>query len=60
MNATKKRSTKVVLIKPGEPVKFEMYDAALTMAAQSTPCGRIRIDYVCTKRIPPLLDVQKN
>lgn len=59
MESTKKLPIQSILMLPGQPVQFNLYDATVIVAPRMRG-SVMQIDYQCIKQIPPLLDVQKN
>ena len=59
MTNVKQFPTRSVLVLPGHPVKFETLDCTIMVTVrQQGSC--LRIDYETIKRIPPLLENQRN
>ena len=59
MTNVKQFPTRSVLVLPGHPVRFETLDCTIIVSVQ--PQGScLRIDYEVIKRVPPLLENQRN
>lgn len=59
MNVTKTQPTNLVLVLPGQPVSFDLVDETLIVSATQIG-GVMKMEYRIIRKIPSLLDCQKN